>query len=467
MKSRYQFKKGLKNKGGLCVMKVFDLQKQQDLLAKAILKSCPQILLQQAKREIDLLSKASMDGFPILEDLENNCEHLILYETYIEGKNLNEWLKDRPSKKRRKKVFLEVCARIEHCHELGYLYMDLKPEHILVGENDQTWLIDFNAIIPIGSTQVILSNELAVPPENGLLKLNEQADFPGLGTIHRLLFGPSNFSWTCIQEDRNQRFKSLEALKKAAFPDRKLPIMVCGIFMMVLGVFFIPILNGKNAASKENQMLQTEFHLDASMFEQTHLEDEILKLLQSTKVQDSFNEPASVKKLIDQVAGFSKQNPFLSRLLLQKVNVPEDLQSGKNWIKILTSADQKAKAEAFDPWIREVFESFETMDQNQKKEPENSGNFKELEELLYSLSLHQIQVKTIERSRINEMLQKSDQKNGDQKFSLAVIQYVLMDYSLSNQLFDIPDAIIKNLEKDQKSAGLVQIYRQLRIQNIQ
>lgn len=38
-------------------MKVFDLQKQQDLLAKAILKSCPQILLQQAKREIDLLSK--------------------------------------------------------------------------------------------------------------------------------------------------------------------------------------------------------------------------------------------------------------------------------------------------------------------------------------------------------------------------------------------------------------------------
>lgn len=237
--------------------------------------------------------------------------------------------------------------------------------------------------------------------------------------------------------------------------------------MMVLGVFFIPILNGKNAASKENQMLQTEFHLDASMFEQTHLEDEILKLLQSTKVQDSFNEPASVKKLIDQVAGFSKQNPFLSRLLLQKVNVPEDLQSGKNWIKILTSADQKAKAEAFDPWIREVFESFETIDQNQKKEPENSGNFKELEELLYSLSLHQIQVKTIERSRINEMLQKSDQKNGDQKFSLAVIQYVLMDYSLSNQLFDIPDAIIKNLEKDQKSAGLVQIYRQLRIQNIQ
>lgn len=95
--------------------------------------------------------------------------------------------------KREEKVFLEVCARIEHCHELGYLYMDLKPEHILVGENDQTWLIDFNAIIPIGSTQVILSNELAVPPENGLLKLNEQADFPGLGTIHRLLFGPSNF----------------------------------------------------------------------------------------------------------------------------------------------------------------------------------------------------------------------------------------------------------------------------------
>ena len=54
---------------------------------------------------------------------------------YVEGRNLNDFLAERPSLKSRKRIFSELLDAIEYLHKKGVVHNDLKPENILISRN--------------------------------------------------------------------------------------------------------------------------------------------------------------------------------------------------------------------------------------------------------------------------------------------------------------------------------------------
>lgn len=117
-------------------------------------------------------------------------------------------------------LFREICLAIQHVHERGYLHHDLKPNNILVGENDKIRLIDFgisltkaNAILP-GKTMGTFSY---MSPEQLAGKgVDERSDIYSLGALlFFMLTGQKPFDPTLFPELKKQHFQqNLVALIK-------------------------------------------------------------------------------------------------------------------------------------------------------------------------------------------------------------------------------------------------------------
>ncbi len=324
MNRRFQFKEGIKNQGAICVMRVFDLQKKQDCLAKAIDKRASHILYRQASREMSLLQSIRSDGFPMLEYAEENEDQLIYYETWIDGISLEKWLKTKPSRRKKKNIFAQICDRVAAVHDQGFLYMDLKPEHILIDESQKVWLIDFNAVIPIGSEQAVLSNDLALPPENGIQNLDIQADLPGIGSLHRMMFGPGSISWSCLQENPVKRFRSIQDLKKAAFISPAL----CGFltFFLISGCFLAAKIPGVSA-NEYSSMPEVDFSekgSDPASFS-VSFEQELIALIEKQEDSSELSDH-EILSLMESVLTAAENNPLIVRLFLARIEVPEDLK---------------------------------------------------------------------------------------------------------------------------------------------
>lgn len=444
MKSRYRFKKGIKNQGPVCVIKVLDLKTGEYLLAKAIDKKASSILCQQARREMDLLSRNDEDGIPAFEGCEDDGDHLIIYESWIDGRNLNEWLKDKPSKKQKKNVFLQICSRIEKVHELGYLYMDLKPEHILIDEKGMVWLIDFNAVIPNGSKQVVLSNDLAIPPENGSESLNELSDFPGLGSIHRLMFGPSSFSWTCLQEKRNQRFHSIQALKKAAVPGfRKTALITAGLAALLIPLVMIPSASAEESHPEAEPILSKK----AEFLHETTFESELLSILENPDSEHFPKTGPQIESMMNSVSLIADKNPLAARLFTEKVQIPQELKKGKAWIQIALACRYPIQPSMFSSWI----ETISSMDDRKE--------VSELKDLLNAFLLSQTSPGSDDLKKIQKITDGLKENQNDEELQLLLLQFSMTEQAKQKNFCRIPEEILRQLEKKEDTAPLVQLYR--------
>ncbi|MBB5183578.1 protein kinase domain-containing protein [Catenisphaera adipataccumulans] len=139
------------------------------VVTKSILKSADPLRIHQFHVEIDVLTQIQDPFVPEIMDALETENEFMMTQTYIEGTSLNKM----PVKERyryRNQIVTESLERLESVHRIGFVYMDLKPEH-LIWRDHHLYLIDFNACIPIGSRQAILSSY----PE--LVRRQEKLDF--------------------------------------------------------------------------------------------------------------------------------------------------------------------------------------------------------------------------------------------------------------------------------------------------
>ena len=69
---------------------------------------------------------------------------MCIVQEWIDGVTLGEWLRTKPSKAARKRVFSQLMDALEYIHSMQLVHHDLKPDNILITRNgENVKLIDF------------------------------------------------------------------------------------------------------------------------------------------------------------------------------------------------------------------------------------------------------------------------------------------------------------------------------------
>ena len=174
------------------------------------------------------------DGFPF---------GLGLVMEYIEGRTLDEYLKERPSRKERNRVFAELLSAVEYLHKRGIVHNDIKPENIIITRADNTLkLLDFGladndaqyALRTLGCTPRYASPELL--NQGGVT--DARSDIYSIGVVMRELLGNSLIARRCTNKLPEHRYANVEQLKKA-WHHRYLPFRIL-ISFILLAVCLLP-----------------------------------------------------------------------------------------------------------------------------------------------------------------------------------------------------------------------------------
>ena len=100
------------------------------------------------KKEYELLKRLSDDNiirvFNYIEDSVKKESYLVL--EYFNGQNLSEYIEENGAlgEQKSKIILKQLLTTIENLHELGIAHRDIKPENILINEDLEIKLIDFN-----------------------------------------------------------------------------------------------------------------------------------------------------------------------------------------------------------------------------------------------------------------------------------------------------------------------------------
>lgn len=156
-----------------------------------------------------------------------------ILEEYFDGISLSEFLKDRlMTFKETKHIMLSLCNALEALHGNGIIHRDIKPQNVMVNEQNKVKLIDYDISKIYHSsvqqdTEVLGTLGFAAPEQYGIAQSNERTDIYALGVLMNLLLTgehPSVRLCTgrmrrivrkCVITENSGRYKNVLELKKA------------------------------------------------------------------------------------------------------------------------------------------------------------------------------------------------------------------------------------------------------------
>ena len=140
---------------------------------------------------------------------------------FVDGRTLEEFLKENPSLEKRKKVVEQLLSAIRYCHLLQVVHRDLKPSNILVTRNgDDVKLIDFgmadsdyhaNIKGPAYTKDYVAPEQLAGAP------VDCRTDIYSFGVLlGEILPGRyRHVARRCTQSDPGRRYDNVDAVERA------------------------------------------------------------------------------------------------------------------------------------------------------------------------------------------------------------------------------------------------------------
>jgi len=236
------------------------------------------------------------DYFTLDAELGDGLPQLALVQDYIQGKSLEEILREK--KKLEPEKVVEIAKQIlnilVYLHELSppVLHRDIKPSNLILGENQQIYLIDFGSVQDQAKNQnatfTIVGTQGYAPPEQLMGKAVAASDLYSLGaTLIRLLTGvePANlpqrncrllwsdrayvsdvfFQWLnqLIEPNLRTRFKTardaataLESLIKSGYSSRQfqLPnwgLVIRSILAISVILFIFYLIESRNQEARQ------------------------------------------------------------------------------------------------------------------------------------------------------------------------------------------------------------------------
>ncbi|MFA9377055.1 MAG: serine/threonine-protein kinase [Lachnotalea sp.] len=168
------------------------LAEHMKLKAKRVIKcvSKKQLMYQQFLKEATLLKNLKHPNIPIIYDLEEDEEYLYIIEEYIKGESLRAVMLNQIAISRENIIdfTIQICNIIEYLHSMKpfpILYLDLKPDHIIVC-NNCVKIIDFGSAIYMEKEETDYSFGtpcFAAPEQFESLKLDSKTDIYAIGSV--------------------------------------------------------------------------------------------------------------------------------------------------------------------------------------------------------------------------------------------------------------------------------------------
>ena len=102
------------------------------------------------EKEIQLLSSFAHPQIPKFEGRDANG----FYMSYIKGTTLAELVQSDTKIEKRiiKRWLCQCCDILQYLHTKGYVYLDMKPQNLMLDDQGDIVLIDFGSCMPIHGT---------------------------------------------------------------------------------------------------------------------------------------------------------------------------------------------------------------------------------------------------------------------------------------------------------------------------
>ncbi len=146
-------------------------------------------------------------------------------EEYIDGSTPDG---AQMSGKQLRGMIRQLCGVLEFLHGKGIIHRDIKPSNLLLTEDGQLYLIDFDAARTLKEkqeqdTRLLGTRGFAPPEQYGFAQTDERTDIYALGaTLERILGGKAGSSAKkvirrCMNLDPDKRYQSVREVRQAFF----------------------------------------------------------------------------------------------------------------------------------------------------------------------------------------------------------------------------------------------------------
>jgi serine/threonine protein kinase/beta-lactam-binding protein with PASTA domain len=158
--------------------------------------------IRRFRREAQSAASLSHPNVVSIYDVGQEDEiHYIVME-YVEGKNLNEIIKERAPLQVDESVRIasQICDALDHAHQNQIIHRDIKPHNILIGRNGRVKVTDFGIARAVTSTTITQTGSVVgsvhyFSPEHAKgVTTGEKSDLYSLGIVlYQMLTGSLPF----------------------------------------------------------------------------------------------------------------------------------------------------------------------------------------------------------------------------------------------------------------------------------
>lgn len=178
---------------------------------------------------------------------------------YIEGRTLQQFIDERPSKRERRRLFSELLSAVEYIHRRGIVHNDIKPTNILVSYTDNSLkLIDFGladcdaefVLQRLGCTPKYASPELLSRNKS----IDARSDIYSIGVVMGEMFGNSHIARRCMSVDPEHRYANIASLRRAYSNSNPLKWSIIGLIVVLTIIVAAVIISPKQPTATPHEV---------------------------------------------------------------------------------------------------------------------------------------------------------------------------------------------------------------------